>query len=53
MRKFLDGLYEASAWAAGLGMIAILVVTLLQVAGGGCARASPSGTDSRAFGPCS
>ena len=34
MRKFLDGLYEASAWAAGLGMIAILVVTLLQVAGG-------------------
>lgn len=34
MRRFLDGLYEASAWAAGIGMVAILVVTLLQVVGG-------------------
>ena len=34
MRRFLDGLYEASGWAAGAGMVAILVVTLLQVVGG-------------------
>jgi TRAP-type C4-dicarboxylate transport system permease small subunit len=34
MRRFLDGLYEASAWAAGLGMLSILVVTLLQILGG-------------------
>ena len=34
MRRFLDGLYEASGWAAGLGMVAILAVTLLQVLGG-------------------
>ncbi len=34
MRRFLDGLYEASGWAAGAGMVAILVVTLLQIAGG-------------------
>ena len=34
MRRFLDTLYEASGWAAGVGMVAILVVTLLQVVGG-------------------
>ena len=34
MRRFLDGLYAASGWAAGAGMVAILVVTLLQVVGG-------------------
>jgi len=34
MRKFLDAVYDASAWAAGLAMVAILVVTLLQILGG-------------------
>ncbi len=31
MRKFLDGLYGATAWLAGLGMIGILVMVLLTV----------------------
>ncbi|MBV7418831.1 TRAP transporter small permease subunit [Comamonas sp. CMM03] len=31
MRKFLDGLYDAAAWLAGLGMIGILVMVLLTV----------------------
>ena len=34
MRKLLDGVYAASAWAAGIGMMAILVVTLMQILGG-------------------
>ena len=34
MRKFLDAIYDASAWAAGLAMAMILVVTLLQILGG-------------------
>jgi TRAP-type C4-dicarboxylate transport system permease small subunit len=34
MRRLLDALYDASAWAAGLGMAAILIVTLLQILGG-------------------
>jgi TRAP-type C4-dicarboxylate transport system permease small subunit len=34
MRRALDGLYAASAWAAGIGMAAILIVTLLQILGG-------------------
>lgn len=31
MRKLLNGLYEASAWLAGLSMIGILVMVLLTV----------------------
>ena len=31
MRKFLDGLYSAAAWLAGLSMIGILVMVLLTV----------------------
>jgi len=31
MRKFLDGLYDAAAWLAGLSMIGILVMVLLTV----------------------
>ena len=34
IRRILDGLYAGSAWAAGICMAAILVVTLLQVLGG-------------------
>ncbi len=34
MRRTLDLLYESSAWLAGLSMLAILVVTLIQVLGG-------------------
>lgn len=31
MRKFLDGLYSAAAWLAGLSMIGILVMVLLTI----------------------
>ena len=31
MRKLLNGLYEASAWLAGLAMIGILVMVLLTI----------------------
>ncbi len=34
MRRALDLLYEFSAWLAGFSMLAILVVTLIQVLGG-------------------
>jgi len=34
MRRALDFIYESSAWLAGLSMLAILVVTLIQVLGG-------------------
>jgi TRAP-type C4-dicarboxylate transport system permease small subunit len=34
MRRFLDSLYDVSAWAAGLCMAAILLVTMLQILGG-------------------
>jgi len=33
MRKFLDGLYTASAWLAGLGMIGVLVMVTLMILG--------------------
>jgi TRAP-type C4-dicarboxylate transport system permease small subunit len=33
MRRLLDGLYDACAWAAAVSMVAILVVILLQVFG--------------------
>lgn len=34
MRRFLDRLYDAAAIAAGCAMVAIFLLTLLQVAGG-------------------
>jgi TRAP-type C4-dicarboxylate transport system permease small subunit len=34
MRRALDLLYESSAWLAGLSMLTILVVTLIQILGG-------------------
>ncbi|MBL8654780.1 MAG: TRAP transporter small permease [Alphaproteobacteria bacterium] len=34
MRRALDFIYDTSAWLAGLSMLAILVVTLIQVLGG-------------------
>lgn len=34
MRRALDLLYESSAWLAGLSMLMILIVTLIQVLGG-------------------
>jgi TRAP-type C4-dicarboxylate transport system permease small subunit len=34
MRRALDFIYESSAWLAGFSMLAILVVTLIQVLGG-------------------
>jgi TRAP-type C4-dicarboxylate transport system permease small subunit len=34
MRRALDLLYESAAWLAGLSMMAILVVTLIQILGG-------------------
>ncbi|MBN9495904.1 MAG: TRAP transporter small permease [Alphaproteobacteria bacterium] len=34
MRRALDLLYESSAWLAGLSMLAILIVTLIQILGG-------------------
>ena len=34
MRRALDLLYESAAWLAGLSMLAILVVTLIQILGG-------------------
>lgn len=34
MRRALDFLYESAAWLAGLSMLAILVVTLIQILGG-------------------
>jgi TRAP-type C4-dicarboxylate transport system permease small subunit len=34
MRRALDTIYDASAWLAGLAMISILVITLLQILGG-------------------
>ena len=33
MRRFLDGLYTASAWLAGLGMIGVLVMVTLMILG--------------------
>lgn len=32
MRKFLDGLYAASAWLAGLSMVGVLLMVLLTIA---------------------
>ena len=34
MRRALDFIYDGSAWAAGLAMVMILVITLIQVLGG-------------------
>ena len=34
MRRALDLLYETSAWLAGFSMLAILIVTLIQILGG-------------------
>ncbi len=34
MRRALDLLYESSAWLAGFSMLAILIVTLIQILGG-------------------
>jgi TRAP-type C4-dicarboxylate transport system permease small subunit len=34
MRRTLDFIYESSAWLAGLSMLMILIVTLIQVLGG-------------------
>ena len=33
MRRFLDGLYTASAWLAGLGMIGVLLMVSLMILG--------------------
>ncbi len=33
MRKFLNGLYQTSAWMAGLGMILVLVMVTLTILG--------------------
>jgi TRAP-type C4-dicarboxylate transport system permease small subunit len=34
MRRALDAIYDGSAWLAGLAMLSILVITLIQVLGG-------------------
>jgi len=34
MRRALDAIYDGSAWLAGLAMLSILIITLLQVLGG-------------------
>ena len=34
MRRALDLLYESAAWLAGLSMLTILIVTLIQILGG-------------------
>ena len=34
MRRALDLVYDGSAWAAGLAMMMILVITLIQILGG-------------------
>ncbi|MCM0021876.1 MAG: TRAP transporter small permease, partial [Tagaea sp.] len=34
MRRALDAIYDGSAWLAGLAMLSILIITLLQILGG-------------------
>ncbi len=47
MRKFLDGLYTASGWMAGLAMIGVLLMVLLTIASRLLGFAAP-GTDAYA-----
>lgn len=34
MRRVLDAIYDGSAWLAGIAMLSILIITLIQVLGG-------------------
>lgn len=47
MRKFLDFLYHSSAWAAGVGMVGVLVMVLASIASRAFGIALP-GTDAYA-----
>lgn len=47
MRKFLDGLYAASSWLAGVGMVGVLLMVLATIASRLFGFAAP-GTDAYA-----